>query len=85
MEPVIPVRQIPGRRHPLQWEVPIKVLQAGSVAVTFCCPFCGVDVIHAFGAYDHDEVEAELRDHLLEEHPIRWRLSRRFRRAMRRQ
>lgn len=55
------------------------------------CPFCGVIVTGtnfewgyvATDPGEADRVEADLREHLLAEHPIRWRLNWRLRRAMR--
>lgn len=48
------------------------------------CPFCGADIASA-PLFDADafRVERMLASHLRERHPIRWRLSGKFRRAMR--
>lgn len=48
----------------------------------FVCPFCGETVVSAVLEDDLIEIEYRLRRHLLQEHPIRWRLSRKYRQAM---
>lgn len=54
-----------------------------SLRQRFLCPFCPDVIIEvAWPSYPIVEVEGALRLHLLEKHPVRWRLSRRFRRAM---
>jgi hypothetical protein len=50
----------------------------------FVCPFCRETIVETgWPTYDHDEIEVAVRSHLTQSHPIRWRLSRKFRRAMR--
>lgn len=49
----------------------------------FFCPFCGATVYETDTPFHSaGEIEIAARTHLLERHPIRWRLSRKFRRAM---
>lgn len=49
------------------------------------CPFCKTVVAETPVPFmgDRAELEKATRDHLISAHPIRWRLHRRFRRAMR--
>ena len=51
----------------------------------FVCPFCKDVILETETTLrpDYDGQEATVRAHLLARHPIRWRLSRRFRAAMR--
>jgi hypothetical protein len=59
----------------------------------YYCPFCDAAIAETNlqwdkpprtpAAVEYDRVEAVIREHLLSEHPIRWRLNRRLRRAMR--
>lgn len=49
----------------------------------FICPFCSEAVASTAGfLFDADDVERDLRIHVRSRHPFRWRLSRKFRRAM---
>jgi hypothetical protein len=45
------------------------------------CPFCKEEIARASDTIDADAVEARLSRHITTEHPIRRRLSRKFRRA----
>lgn len=50
----------------------------------YICPFCGEGVASTSGfLYDADDLERDLRVHVRSRHPIRWRLNRKFRSAMR--
>jgi hypothetical protein len=49
----------------------------------FICPFCKEAVIEETLWDDHAKTEAALYAHVVGRHPIRWRLSRRFRNAVR--
>lgn len=51
----------------------------------FVCPFCSAKLAYSpwpMSAYDYAMAEEQLSDHLLSEHPIRWRLSRKFRKVV---
>jgi hypothetical protein len=66
--------------------VVVSAALPGDRAVTttrFICPFCDL-VVHETDnpIWDVVRAEATTRLHLLAHHPIRWRLSRKFRRAM---
>lgn len=51
----------------------------------FLCPFCGAVIVETtWPTYDILDTEAILVAHIRDRHPFRWRLSRKYRRAIRR-
>lgn len=56
---------------------------ANGTLVAYLCPFCREEICRFDYSMAFDKIEEICRTHLVEEHPIRWRLSPKIRRAMR--